>query len=154
MSGRSGAAYAAELGTMRVSEEIDALRTMGFSPTEFLIVPRVIALVIAAPVLTLLGDVLGVFGGAVVGQASLGVSFRGYFNELQSAVLASDVWTGLVKSLAFAIAIAFIGCQQGFAARGAAAGVGRGTTTTVVMCLFTIVTIDTLFTVLFRIFGA
>lgn len=154
ISGRSGAAYAAELGTMRVSEEIDALRTMGFSPAEFLILPRVVALASVAPLLVLLGDVVGVIGGAVVAGPTLDVSFRAYLAELQAVVLASDVWTGLVKSVAFAIAIALIGCQQGFAARGAAAGVGRGTTTTVVLCLFTVVIVDTLLTMLFRMFGA
>ncbi len=153
MSGRSGAAFAAELGTMRVSEEIDALRTMGFAPAPFLIFPRVMALAMVAPVLTLLGDVVGVAGGAVVGATSLDVSWRGYLEELRSAVLVWDIGTGLIKSVAFAIAIALIGCQQGSTTRGAAAGVGRGTTATVVFCLFTVVIVDTVFTVLFRTFG-
>ncbi len=152
MSGRSGASYAAELGTMRVTEEIDALRTMGFAPGPYLILPRVAALAIVAPVLTLLGSVVGVIGGMVVG-VGMGVSARGYLAELQTAVMPSDVWTGLVKSVAFGIAIALIGCQQGFATRGAAEGVGRSTTTTVVVCLFAIVIIDTIFTVLFRAYG-
>lgn len=153
MSGRSGAAFAAELGSMRVSEEIDALKTMGFAPAPYLILPRVAALALVAPVLTLLGSVVGVAGGAAVAVASLGVSARGYLAELQTAVHPSDVWTGLVKSFAFGIAIAFIGCQQGFATQGAAEGVGRSTTTTVVSCLFAIVLIDTVFTVLFQTFG-
>ena len=153
MSGRSGAAFAAEIGTMRVSEEIDALRTLGFAPAPFLIFPRVMALALVAPVLTLLGDVAGVVGGAVVGLTSLDVSARGYLAELRTAVVPWDVGTGLIKSVAFAIAIALIGCQQGFTTRGAAAGVGRGTTTTIVTCLFTVVIIDTVFTVLFRALG-
>src|SRR5581483_10399324 len=99
MSGRSGAAFAAELGTMRVSEEIDALRTMGFAPAPFLILPRVIALAMIAPVLTLIGDIVGVAGGAVVAASSLDVSPRGYLAELKSAIFVSDVWTGLVKSV-------------------------------------------------------
>lgn len=154
MSGRSGAAFAAELGTMRVSEEIDALRTMGFAPAPYLILPRVVALALVAPALTLLGDVVGVAGGVAVAVTSLDVSARGYLAELRTAVFPSDVWSGLVKSIAFGVVIAFIGCQQGFATRGAAAGVGRGTTATVVICLFTIVIVDTIFTVLFRMFGA
>lgn len=154
MSGRSGAAFAAELGTMRVSDEIDALRTMGFSPIPFLVLPRMVSLAIVAPVLTLIGDIMGVLGGAVVALGSLDVSLRGYFSEIQTAVLPSDVWTGLVKGVAFGVAIAFIACQQGFSTHGAAAGVGRSTTTTVVACLLTIVTVDTLFTVLFRVIGA
>lgn len=153
MSGRSGASFAAELGSMRVSEEIDALRTMGFAPGPYLIVPRIMALALVAPLLTLLGDVVGVAGGSVVAVSSLDVSARGYFAEVRSAVVPSDVWTGLVKSVAFATAIAFIGCQQGFATRGAAEGVGRSTTTTVVACLFVIVIIDTLITVFFQMFG-
>ena len=152
MSGRSGAAFAAELGTMRVSEEIDALRTLGFSPASYLILPRIAALAMVAPVLTMLGDVFGVLGGVAV-ASSLDVTPRGYFAEIRADVLPSDVWTGLIKSVAFGIDIALIGCQQGFAARGAASGVGRGTTATVVLCLFTIVIIDTVFTVLFRVAG-
>lgn len=150
IAGRSGAAFAAELGTMRVSEEIDALRTMGFSPVSHLVLPRVLALAIAAPVLTLLGDVIGVFGGAVVAASALDVTPRAYLAELRLVLLSSDVWTGLVKSVAFGMLIAFIGCHQGLSARGAASGVGRSTTATVVSCLFTIVVVDTLFTMIFR----
>lgn len=150
VSGRSGAAFAAELGTMKVSEEIDALRTMGFAPERYLVLPRVAALAVVTPVLTLLGDVVGVAGGAVVGTLSLDVSPRAYLSELRTAVFAWDLGTGLIKSVAFGIAIALIGCRQGFITRGGAAGVGRRTTTTVVLCLFAIVLLDTLFTVFFR----
>lgn len=150
MSGRSGASYAAELGTMGVSQEIDALRVLGFDPMQFLVMPRVIALVLVAPALTLLGDVVGVAGGAIVGVLSLDVSLQGYLGQLRVSVLGWDVLSGLIKSAAFALCIALIGCEQGFATTGAAAGVGRSTTATVVYCLFTIVIVDTLFTVLFR----
>jgi phospholipid/cholesterol/gamma-HCH transport system permease protein len=153
MAGRSGAAYAAELGTMRVSEEIDAMRTLGIAPVPYLVIPRILALAIAAPLLTLLGDVVGVVGGVVVAAASLDVTPAAFLAELRTILVASDVWTGLVKSVAFGASIAFIGCQQGLATRGAASGVGRGTTTTVVNCLFTIVLIDTVATVLFRAVG-
>lgn len=153
VAGRSGAAYAAELGTMCVSEEIDALRTMGISPVSYLVVPRTIALAVAAPVLTLLGSVSGVTGGLVVAVTSLGITPHAYVAELRTIVEASDVWTGVVKSVAFGIAIAFIGCRQGLAARSGASGVGRSTTSTVVSCLFAIVVIDTLFTMLFRELG-
>jgi phospholipid/cholesterol/gamma-HCH transport system permease protein len=153
MSGRSGASFAAELGSMRVSEEIDALKTMGFAPAPYLILPRVAALALVAPVLTLFGSVVGVAGGAAVAVSTLDVSARGYLAELRTALVPSDIWTGLVKSVAFGIAIAFIGCQQGFATRGAAEGVGRSTTTTVVSCLFAIVVIDTVVTVFFQTLG-
>jgi phospholipid/cholesterol/gamma-HCH transport system permease protein len=138
---------------MRVSDEIDALRTMGFAPVPYLVVPRVLALVVVAPVLTLLGDVVGVVGGIVVGRASLDITPAGFLSELRTAVEASDVWTGLCKSAAFGATIGLIGCQHGLATRGAASGVGRGTTSTVVTCLFAIVVIDTLFTIVFRRLG-
>lgn len=150
VAGRSGASFAAELGTMRVTEEIDALRTLGFAPTRYLILPRVAALMLVTPILTLLGDVAGVAGGAVVASTSLDVSLRGYMAELRTAVFTSDVLTGLFKSVAFGMVIAVIGCQQGFATSGGAAGVGRRTTATVVLCLFGIVVLDTVFTSFFR----
>src|SRR5262249_30187213 len=147
--GRSGAAYAAELGTMRVSEEIDALRTMGFAPVQYLVLPRVFALALVAPMLTMIADVVGVAGGLVVGVADLGVTPTAYVVELRTIVNAWDVVTGLIKGTAFGIAIALIGCQQGLATRGSASAVGRSTTRTVVSSLFTIVIIDALLTVLF-----
>jgi len=153
MSGRSGAAFAAELGTMQVSEEIDALRTMGLAPVPYLVLPRLFALVAVAPVLTLLGDIVGIAGGLYVGVHQLDLSAESYLNELRSVLVFSDVWTGLLKSVAFAITIAVIGCHQGLAVTGAAAGVGRSTTATVVFCLFSIVVLDTVFTVLFRTVG-
>lgn len=150
ITGRSGAGFAAELGTMRVSEEIDALQTMGIAPVPYLVVPRIVALAIVAPVLALAGDIAGVLGGLVVGKLSLGVHPNAYLTELRSVLVPADVWTGLLKSFAFGIAIAIIGCQQGLKTRGAASGVGRSTTTTVVVCLFTLVAIDTALTMLFR----
>jgi phospholipid/cholesterol/gamma-HCH transport system permease protein len=153
IAGRSGAAYAAELGTMRVTEEIDALRTMGFSPISHLVAPRMLALAVVAPVVTLLGDIAGIVGGLVVGATSLGVTPHGYMAELRHIVEASDVWTGLIKSVAFGIAIAFIGCRRGLSTRNAAAGVGRGTTAAVVSSLLAIVVIDTGCTMVFRELG-
>lgn len=150
LAGRSGAAFAAELGTMRVSEEIDALRTMGFVPMSYLVLPRILTLALVAPMLTVLGDVAGVFGGVFIGAQSLDVTPTRFLAELRRVLVDSDVWTGLVKSIAFGIAIAVIGCRHGLATRGAAEGVGRGTTATVVECLFAIVILDTLFTILFR----
>lgn len=153
VSGRSGAAFAAELGTMRVSEEIDALRTMGFAPIPYLVVPRILALAIVSPVLTLVGDIVGVLGGMFVAATSLDITPHGYFAELQTIIVPSDVWTGLIKSVAFGAVIAFIGCQQGLSAYGSASAVGRATTATVVYSLFTLVIVDTLFTVVFLRFG-
>jgi phospholipid/cholesterol/gamma-HCH transport system permease protein len=148
--GRSGAAFAAELGSMTVNEEVDALRTLGLTPFGWLVVPRVVALMIVVPILTLLADFIGILGGLVVGITDLDLSVTGYLLETQRAVHGWDVGTGLLKSMVFALAIGLIACQQGFAASGGAEGVGKRTTSTVVTSLFAIVMIDTLFTMLFR----
>jgi phospholipid/cholesterol/gamma-HCH transport system permease protein len=151
ITGRSGAAFAAEIGTMRVAEEIDALRTLGLRPFEWLVVPRVVAVALVAPVLTAIADVVGIAGGALVAVWSLGISVPGYVNEAREAVVPWDVESGLIKSVAFGITIALIGCQQGFSASGGAEGVGKRTTSTVVTSLFALVILDTLFTVVFRL---
>ncbi len=150
--GRSGAAFTAELGSMKVSEEIDALRTIGLGPMRYLVLPRTLALVIITPILTLFGDIIGITGGLVVGAVSLDLGLTAYLNQTFNAVQLHDVLSGLIKSVAFAITIALIACQQGFATSGGAEGVGRRTTSTVVSCLFAIVLLDALFTVVFRIF--
>jgi phospholipid/cholesterol/gamma-HCH transport system permease protein len=148
--GRTGAAYAAELGTMKVSEEIDALRALGLTPMGYLVFPRTLALLISVPVLTLLADIVGVFGGAMVAWGHMDVGPTAFLGEMRGAVSASDVISGLIKSVAYSVAIALIACQQGFATSGGAEGVGRRTTSTVVMGLFALVVIDTVLTVLFN----
>jgi phospholipid/cholesterol/gamma-HCH transport system permease protein len=149
--GRSGAAFAAELGSMKVNEEIDALRTMGFGPMRFLVLPRTLALMLVMPILTLLADLVGVLGGLVVGLSSLDLTITVYVTELQKAVKLWDVYSGLIKSLFFALAIALISCQQGLATTGGAEGVGRRTTSAVVITLFTLILVDATFTVLLRV---
>jgi len=151
--GRSGAGFAAELGSMRVSEELDALRTLGIQPILWLVVPRIIALALVVPVLTLLADLIGIIGGAFVAVTSLGLTARAYFAETRTSVTAWDFESGLVMSLAFALTIALIACHQGLSATGGAQGVGRRTTSTVVASLFAIVLLDALLTVTFRVFG-
>lgn len=151
--GRSGAAYAAEIGSMKVSEEIDALRTLGLSPFAWLVIPRTITLVLVTPVLTLLADFLGLFGGLLVAVTSLDQTTEGYLAETKTAVTLWDVQSGLIKSAAFGLVIALIACQQGFAASGGAEGVGRRTTSTVVTSLFVLVLVDTAFTVFYRSLG-
>ena len=150
--GRSGAAFAAEIGSMKVNEEVDALRTLGLTPFGWLVVPRIVALVLVVPLLTVIGDFIGIAGGLVVAILDLDLTRQGYVIETLRSVQALDVITGLIKSVAFAIAIALISCQQGFAASGGAEGVGRRTTSTVVKSLFALVVIDSVFTVIFRIF--
>lgn len=153
ITGRSGAAYAAELGTMRVSEEIDALQVMGIRPVSYLVVPRIIALALVAPALTLFADLVGIGGGLVVGVRGLGITPHGYLSELRTVLVPSDIWTGLVKSAVFGVAIAIIGCRNGLGTMGSASNVGRATTSTVVQSLFAIVLLDTLLTILFRGYG-
>jgi phospholipid/cholesterol/gamma-HCH transport system permease protein len=151
--GRSGAAFAAELGTMTVSEEIDALRTMGFGPMRFLVLPRALALMIVAPLLTLIADLVGMVGGLFVGIASLDLTFTGYFNETQKALTMWDIFSGLIKSVVFALVIALIACQQGLATSGGAEGVGRRTTSAVVATLFALILVDAVFTLFFYAFN-
>jgi len=151
--GRSGAAFAAELGSMRVNEEVDALRTMGLEPMRFLVAPRLFALMLVVPLLTLLADLVGILGGLVVAVTSLDLTYVAYLNELKKAVTPWDVGSGIIKSVLFACAIAMIACQQGLATEGGAEGVGRRTTAAVVSTLFALIMIDALFTVFFRVLG-
>ena len=150
--GRSGASFAAELGTMKVSEEIDALETLGFGPIAYLVLPRVLALMLVMPILTLFADAIGMLGGLVVGIVSLDLTISSYLVETKKAVAFWDVGSGLLKSLVFAMAIAVVSCQQGFATTGGAEGVGRRTTASVVSILFALILIDAAFTVFFYAF--
>jgi phospholipid/cholesterol/gamma-HCH transport system permease protein len=151
--GRSGAAFAAELGFMQVNEEIDALRTMGFGPMRYLVLPRALALIVVVPLLTLLADVAGVLGGLVVGVTNLDLTVRGYLNQTARVVSLWDISSGIIKSVVFAFAVALIACQQGLATSGGAEGVGRRTTSTVVITMFTLILIDAVMTVFFRMAG-
>jgi phospholipid/cholesterol/gamma-HCH transport system permease protein len=151
--GRSGAAFTTELGSMRGSQEIDALRTLGLEPVSWLVVPRIVALVVALPVLTLLADLAGVAGGLLVAVTSLGLSTRIYLDETREALRVWDVECGVVMSVVFAVAIGFIACQRGFSASGGPLGVGRRTTSTVVVSLFSIVALDAVLTIAFRVLG-
>jgi phospholipid/cholesterol/gamma-HCH transport system permease protein len=151
--GRSGAAFAAELGFMQVNGEIDALRTMGIGPMSYLVLPRTLALIAVVPLLTLLADAAGMLGGLVVGVWSLDLTVRGYLNQTMRVVEIWDISSGLVKSAVFALAISLIACQQGLATTGGAEGVGRRTTSAVVLTLFTLILADALMTVFFRTAG-
>jgi phospholipid/cholesterol/gamma-HCH transport system permease protein len=151
--GRSGAAFAAELGSMKVNEEVDALRTMGLGTTRYLVFPRLFALMIVMPLLSALADVVGILGGLVVAIASLGLSPVAYLHEVEKAVKVWDVGSGLIKAMLFGMTIAGIACQQGLATEGGAEGVGRRTTGAVVTTLFMLIMIDALFTIFFRLVG-
>lgn len=147
---RSGAAYAAELGAMRVSEEIDALRTLGLGPVRFLVFPRTLALILVMPVLTLLADIVGITGGLVEARLSRDLTFNAYLAETLEVVDLGSVGSGLLKSVAFAFTIGILSCQQGLATTGGAQGVGRRTTSAVVSTLFTLVLLDAAFTLAFH----
>jgi phospholipid/cholesterol/gamma-HCH transport system permease protein len=153
VAGRSGAAFSAELGTMRVNEEIDALRTLGLDPYHFLVFPRVIALVLVLPLLTILADVAGVAGGLLVALLHLDVPLQAYLLQTRNVVHSWDVFSGILKTVFFATSIALIACQRGLATTGGAEGVGRATTSAVVTSLFAIVVLDAIFTLVFNVFG-
>jgi len=153
VAGRSGAAFSAELGTMRVSEEIDALRTLGLDPYGFLVFPRVVALVLVLPLLSILAAGAGIAGGLLVSMFGLDLTVHAYLLQTQKAVQLWDVFSGALKTVVFGLNIALIGCQRGLATHGGAEGVGRATTSAVVTSLLAIVVTDALFTVMFHALG-
>ena len=153
VAGRSGAAFSAELGTMAVSEEVDALRTLRLSPYGYLVYPRVIALVLVVPLLTLIGDLCGILGGLFVSMLRLDITLVAYSQRTTQILDLWDVGSGVLKSVVFGWAIALVACQRGLATRGGAAGVGLSTTSAVVASLFSLVIIDALFTVVFNLYG-
>ncbi|WP_413924867.1 ABC transporter permease [Candidatus Accumulibacter phosphatis] len=149
IAGRSGSAYAAQIGTMSVTEEIDALRTLGIAPLDLLVLPKVLALAIALPLLTVFADVLGAFGGMLMARAQLGVGFGEFLDRFVKAVSVTAYLVGICKAPAFAIIIAVIGCFQGFRTHGGADSVGRQTTRSVVQSIFLVIVADALFSVAF-----
>jgi phospholipid/cholesterol/gamma-HCH transport system permease protein len=148
LAGRTGSAFAAELGTMKVREEIDALKTMGLEPVRFLVVPRVIATLVMTPLLTVFADLVGIMGGSVV-LLSLGFPLITFFRQLQSAVSYGSPVGGLVKSFFFGILVAAIGCLRGLQTKGAASAVGESTTSAVVSGIILIVITDGIFSVVY-----
>jgi len=149
VAGRVGSAISAELGTMKVSEQIEALETIALDPVRFLVVPRFLALLIMVPCLTIMADIMGILGGLVVGVFELKLNFYRYLSFSFDFMKWKDVWTGLVKSAAFAIAIAIIACYVGLDTRGGAEGVGKATTLSVVISFIMIILIDCVLTGIF-----
>ncbi|WP_320006867.1 MlaE family ABC transporter permease [Maridesulfovibrio sp.] len=148
VTGRSGAAFTAEIATMQISEEIDALEVMGIEPVRFLVVPKMIAMLIMVPCLTVWADFVGIFSGGAFSAIALGINHTTYFNNSVEFLQLHDVLAGLVKAGGFAVAITIIGCWQGFLAREGAADVGRKTTNSVVISIFMIILLDLFFTAL------
>jgi len=149
VAGRSGSAYAAQIATMKVTEEVDALRTIGIGPLDLLVLPKVIALVIALPLLTVYTDIMGVLGGMVMARAQLDVSFTTFIDRLDDAVSLTSFLIGVGKAPVFAVIIALVGCYQGFQVSGSAESVGQQTTKSVVQSIFLVILADALFSIAF-----
>jgi len=150
MAGRTGAAFAAELGSMKLNEEIDSLRTFGISPMQFLVLPRTMGLLLMIPLLTLYADVVGILGGLTVGTQVMGFSVMHYFEQTQTALGGIwEVYSGLVKSLVFGLIIGLVGCYKGLASGKDSASLGRSVTSAVVTSITLIVVADALFEIAF-----
>ncbi len=149
IAGRSGSAYAAQIGTMAVTEEIDAMRTLGIAPLELLVLPKILALLIAMPLLTVFADLLGVFGGMLMAHSQLGVGYGEFLDRFVKAVSVTAFLIGICKAPVFAAIIAVVGCFQGFRTKGGADSVGRQTTRSVVQAIFLVIVADALFSVAF-----
>lgn len=149
VSGRTGSAFAAEIGTMKITEEIDALRVLGISPVELLVLPKFFALIIAVPLLTVFSDAMGIIGGMVMATLSGGISHTAFLDRLPDSIVMSTYLTGIAKTPVFAAIIAGIGCYQGFQVSKGADEVGRHTTIAVVQALFLVIVTDAIFSVVF-----
>jgi len=153
MAGRTGAAFAANIGTMQVNEEVDALQTLGVAPMDFLVLPRVLALVVMMPLLCVYADLLGILGGLLVGVGVMDIALIQYFEQTRNALTLIHFSVGLVKSVVFGLIVALAGCMQGMRCGRSAAAVGQATTSAVVIAIVGIVVADGLFAVLTNILG-
>ncbi|HZW59770.1 MAG TPA: MlaE family lipid ABC transporter permease subunit [Woeseiaceae bacterium] len=153
VAGRTGSAYTAQIGTMVVTEEIDALRSIGIPPLDVLVLPKLLALVIALPLLTVFADLLGLFGGLVMSNSMLGLNSATYLNRLAEALTLDSYLSGIGKAPVFACIIASVGCFQGFQVSGSAESVGRQTTVSVVQSIFLVLIVDAVFSVAFSKLG-
>lgn len=153
VAGRSGSAFTAQIGTMRVNEETDAMQTIGLNVAEILVLPRVLGLVVALPLLTFFADVVGIIGGMVMTYFDLGITFPAFMRELESAITLRTLLVGLIKAPVFAFVIALVGCFEGLRVERNAASVGRLTTRSVVEAIFLIIALDAGFSVLFSVLG-
>ena len=153
VAGRSGSAYTAQIGTMRVTEEIDALRTLGIAPMELLVLPKLLALIILMPLLSAFADIMGVLGGMLVAKLAFGVSVADFLERFPEAVSLTNYLIGIGKAPVFAAVIALVGCYQGFQVQGGADSVGKQVTVSVVQAIFLVIVVDALFSVLFNALG-
>ncbi len=139
MAGRTGASFAAQLGTMQVNEEIDALKTLGISPMEFLVLPRMLALFLMMPLLSLYADLMGILGGLIIGVSMLDLNFMEYYNKTRESVHLNDMWVGLFSAAVFGVLVALAGCLRGMQSGRSASAVGEATTSAVVTSIVSIV---------------
>lgn len=153
MAGRTGASFAAQIGTMQVNEEVDALRTLGISPMEFLVLPRMLALALMMPLLCLYADLMGIIGGMVVGVFMLDLNFMEYYNQTKSAVALTHLWVGLFHSAVFGVLIALSGCLKGMQCGRSASAVGTATTSAVVTGIVSIIISTAIITILCEVLG-
>jgi phospholipid/cholesterol/gamma-HCH transport system permease protein len=151
--GRSGSAFAAELGTMRVTEEIDALETMAISPVRFLVAPKFLAMFIMLPCLTIWANMMGILGGSIFGVSQADFTFGRYIQDSVDSLFIRDIMSGLIKSVMFGITITAVGCFEGLSTGTGAEQVGRATTRAVVMSIFMVVIVDLIFTAVFFFMG-
>lgn len=152
--GRSGSAFAAEIATMKVSEEIDALETMAIHPVDFLVTPKFLAMIVMLPCLTIWANSMGILGGALFGVAQANFTWTRYIRTSLDALFLRDIVTGLVKSVMFGITITAVGCYEGLATGAGAEQVGRSTTRAVVVSIFLVILVDLVFTILFFFISA
>ena len=153
IAGRSGSAFAAQIGTMQVNQEVDAMKTLGLDPVEILVLPRVIALIISMPLIAVYADIMGLLGGGLMVILALDVSIYQFLERLQSAVTVWTYWAGVIKAPVFGFLIALTGCREGLKVRGSAESVGLHTTRAVVISIFLVILADALFSILFSAFG-
>jgi len=151
LAGRSGSAFTAQIGTMQVNEEVDALRTLGLDPVEVLVIPRILALLISLPILTFLSDVMGILGGALMAVAVLDLTLSQFLRQLEEAITLTHFLVGMVKAPFFAYIIGIVGCYEGLKVSGSAESVGRMTTKSVVESIFLVIIADALFSILFSV---
>jgi phospholipid/cholesterol/gamma-HCH transport system permease protein len=153
MAGRTGAAFAAQLGTMQVTEEIDALKTLGISPMEFLVLPRMLALFLMMPLLSLYADLMGVLGGLLIGVGMLDLNFMEYYNMTRRSVSLNDFWIGLFSAAVYGVLVAVAGCMRGFQCGRSASAVGEATTSAVVTSIVGIVVATAIITLVCNVLG-
>ncbi len=153
VAGRSGSAFTAQIGTMKVNEEIDAMRTIGLDPMEVLVMPRVIGLMLVMPLLTFYADIMGLLGGAVMATVTLDISFVRFARQLSEAVTLWSFWIGIIKAPIFAFIISLVGCYEGLMVTRSAESVGRQTTRAVVEAVFLVIVLDAMFSILFSVLG-